>query len=180
LDVTSPDAKGDGTGAYQDVRFAAIREFIEVGMAASMHRRHGVRRRTALPGDSTSRRHHRPLAGPAAHRASQPDVTTRSGPDEPGRAEVAMAFAARPTSRHFARASAAGAGGQLESPEPVPLMTPDDVARVLRTSRAAVYKMQERGQLPGVRRIGRRLLFDRATLLDWMGQNPTSSLNGVQ
>lgn len=64
--------------------------------------------------------------------------------------------------------------------EPVPLMTPDDVARVLRTSRAAVYKMQERGQLPGVRRIGRRLLFDRAALLHWMGQNPTSSLNGVQ
>jgi len=51
---------------------------------------------------------------------------------------------------------------------------------VLRTSRAAIYKMQERGQLPGVRRIGRRLLFDRAALLDWMGQNPTSSLNGVQ
>ncbi|AMY11921.1 hypothetical protein LuPra_05191 [Luteitalea pratensis] len=51
---------------------------------------------------------------------------------------------------------------------------------MVRTSRAAVYKMQERGQLPGVRRIGRRLLFDRATLLDWMGQNPTSSLNGAQ
>ena len=56
-------------------------------------------------------------------------------------------------------------------------MTPDEVACVLRTSRAAVYKMQERGQSPGVRRIGRRLLFDRLTLLDWMGQNPTSSLN---
>ena len=91
-----------------------------------------------------------------------------------------MALAARPISRHFARALAAGAAGQLETPEPVPLMTPDDVARVLRTSRAAVYKMQERGQLPGVRRIGRRLLFDRVTLLDWMGQNPTSSLNGAQ
>ena len=109
-----------------------------------------------------------------------------------------MASTATPTSRHFARASRAAAAAQLGVAEPVPLMTPDDVARVLRTSRAAVYKMQEpafasatvtfapatarleRGQLPGVRRIGRRLLFDRATLLDWMGQNPTSSLNGVQ
>ena len=91
-----------------------------------------------------------------------------------------MALATRPTSQHFARSSVAAAGARLEPPEPVPLMTPDDVARVLRTSRAAVYKMQERGQLPGVRRIGRRLLFDRAALLDWMGQNPTSSLNGVQ
>jgi len=118
--------------------------------------------------------------GPAAQRASQPDVTTRSGPVDPGRAEVATAFATRPTFRHFARSSAAATDVSLESLEPVSLMTPDDVARVLRTSRAAVYKMQERGQLPGVRRIGRRLLFDRAALLDWIRQNPTSSLNGVQ
>ena len=90
-----------------------------------------------------------------------------------------MAFATRPTSRHFAHPPAAAPDARGETPEPVPLMTPDDVARVLRTSRAAIYKMQERGQLPGVRRIGRRLLFDRAALLDWMGQNPTSSLNGV-
>jgi excisionase family DNA binding protein len=91
-----------------------------------------------------------------------------------------MALSARPTTRHFARAAASAVYAQRAIPEPIPLMTPDDVARVLRTSRAAVYKMQERGQLPGVRRIGRRLLFDRATLLDWMGQNPTSSLNGAQ
>lgn len=91
-----------------------------------------------------------------------------------------MALHVRPNTRHFARGHVAAANGQLPIPEPVPFMTPDDVARVLRTSRAAVYKMQERGQLPGVRRIGRRLLFDRATLLDWMGQNPTSSLNGAQ
>ena len=91
-----------------------------------------------------------------------------------------MALPVRPSTRHFARATAAAANGHGTIPEPVPFMTPEDVARVLRTSRAAVYKMQERGQLPGVRRIGRRLLFDRATLLDWMGQNPTSSLNGVQ
>lgn len=91
-----------------------------------------------------------------------------------------MALSATRTSRHFARASRAASDAQLGVAEPVPLMTPDEVATVLRTSRAAVYKMQERGQLPGVRRIGRRLLFDRATLLDWMGQNPTSSLNGAQ
>ena len=66
------------------------------------------------------------------------------------------------------------------TPEPVPLMTPDDLACLLRTSKAAVYKMHERQQLPGVRRIGRRLLFDRAALLDWLGQNPTSSPKGVR
>lgn len=76
-----------------------------------------------------------------------------------------MAFPVRPTTRHFTRAAASAADAQRPIPEPAPFMTPEDVARVLRTSRAAVYKMQERGQLPGVRRIG---------------QNPTSSLNGVQ
>ena len=91
-----------------------------------------------------------------------------------------MSISKEATSHRPIRTPRAPQGVRITAAEPVPLMTPDDVARVLRTSRAAVYKMQERGQLPGVRRIGRRLLFDRAALLHWMGQNPTSSLNGVR
>lgn len=64
--------------------------------------------------------------------------------------------------------------------EPVSLMTPDEVAGLLRTSRAAIYKMHERKQLPGVRKIGRRLLFDRAALVDWLGQNRPLSPRGVR
>ena len=40
-----------------------------------------------------------------------------------------------------------------------------EVADVLRTSPKAIYSMAERGQLPGVVRIGRRLLVKRAELL---------------
>lgn len=60
--------------------------------------------------------------------------------------------------------------------EPLPmLLTVDEVAELLRTSRPAIYAMSERGQLPGVIRVGRRLLFRRDALIDWLSQNSTSS-----
>jgi excisionase family DNA binding protein len=55
------------------------------------------------------------------------------------------------------------------------LLTGDDVAALLRTTRKAVYLMVERGQLPGVTRIGRRVLFHRADLLDWLRQKRAPS-----
>ncbi len=50
------------------------------------------------------------------------------------------------------------------------LLTIDHVARVLRTSRGAVYAMVARGQLPGLTRIGRRVLIRADALLDWLNQ----------
>jgi excisionase family DNA binding protein len=50
------------------------------------------------------------------------------------------------------------------------LLTGDEVATLLRTTRKAIYAMVERHQLPGVVRIGRRLLFRRDDLLDWLRQ----------
>ncbi len=53
---------------------------------------------------------------------------------------------------------------------PLILLTPDDVAAILRTTRKAIYAMVERGTLPAstIRRIGRRILFHRAELLQWL------------
>ena len=48
------------------------------------------------------------------------------------------------------------------------LLTPDEVAALLRTSRKAVYTMVERGLLPGVTRVGRRVLIRTDALLDWL------------
>jgi excisionase family DNA binding protein len=48
------------------------------------------------------------------------------------------------------------------------LLTVDEVGALLRVSRKAVYALIERRQLPGVRRIGRRVRFDRRELLDWL------------
>lgn len=49
-------------------------------------------------------------------------------------------------------------------------LTPDDTANILRTSRKAVYAMIERRQLPGVTRVGRRLLIRSDRLLEWLDQ----------
>ena len=59
---------------------------------------------------------------------------------------------------------------------PLPLLlTVDEAAELLRTSRRAIYMMLERHQLPGVTRIGRRILFRSADLLDWLDQKRAPS-----
>ena len=52
----------------------------------------------------------------------------------------------------------------------------DEVAALLRTSRKAIYAMVERGQLPGVTRVRRRLLVRAEELVDWLNQKRTPSL----
>ena len=48
------------------------------------------------------------------------------------------------------------------------LLTSDEVATLLRTTRKAVYCMADRGQLPGKTRIGRRVLFRTRQLVDYL------------
>jgi excisionase family DNA binding protein len=56
------------------------------------------------------------------------------------------------------------------------LLTPADLAALLRTTKKAVYTSIERGQLPGIVRLGRRVLVRRDDLLDWLRQKSTPSL----
>ena len=60
------------------------------------------------------------------------------------------------------------------------LLTADDVASLLRTTRIAVYAMVGRAQIPGVIRLGRRVLFRRDTLLDWLDQKSAPSQRSVR
>jgi excisionase family DNA binding protein len=55
------------------------------------------------------------------------------------------------------------------------LLTTTEVADLLRTSRKAIYAMIERVQLPGIVRIGRRVLVREDALLDWLRQKSTPS-----
>jgi excisionase family DNA binding protein len=55
------------------------------------------------------------------------------------------------------------------------LLTADDTADLLRTSRKAIYSMANRGELPGVTRIGRRMLIRRDDLLRWLDESRAPS-----
>jgi excisionase family DNA binding protein len=55
------------------------------------------------------------------------------------------------------------------------LLTVAETATLLRTTRKAVYAMVERGALPGVTRLGRRVLVRSADLLDFLDHNTAPS-----
>ena len=48
------------------------------------------------------------------------------------------------------------------------LLCADEVASLLRVTRKAVYCMVDRGEIPGVTKIGRRIRFHRDDLLAWL------------
>jgi excisionase family DNA binding protein len=57
----------------------------------------------------------------------------------------------------------------------------NEVADLLRTSRKAVYAMIERQQLPGVTRIGKRILISAHDLLSWLSdQQVAPSLKEIK
>jgi excisionase family DNA binding protein len=55
------------------------------------------------------------------------------------------------------------------------LLTVDEAAGFLRTSRRAIYAMVERRQIPGVVRLRRRVLFRADQLVHWLDQKCASS-----
>jgi excisionase family DNA binding protein len=55
------------------------------------------------------------------------------------------------------------------------LLTVDEAAELLRTTRRAIYAMVERRQLPAVIRIRRRVLFRADDLLHWLDQKRAPS-----
>jgi excisionase family DNA binding protein len=56
-----------------------------------------------------------------------------------------------------------------DSPLP-PILTVDEVAELLRLDRKSIYAAIRRGEIPGVRRIGRTVRLHRATVLEWLAQ----------
>ena len=70
----------------------------------------------------------------------------------------------------------------MKRPDGLPIyLTADDAADLLRTSRKAIYVMVERRQIPGVRKIGKRLLIRAEILLSWIeDQQGAPSLPEIQ
>jgi excisionase family DNA binding protein len=55
------------------------------------------------------------------------------------------------------------------------LLTAEEAATLLRTTRRAIYVMVDRRRIPGVTRIGRRVLIRSDVLLDWLDQKRAPS-----
>jgi excisionase family DNA binding protein len=53
------------------------------------------------------------------------------------------------------------------------VLTVDEVAALLRIGRNSVYDGAARGEIPH-RRVGRRLVFSRAALIEWLSCKPAS------
>ena len=74
-----------------------------------------------------------------------------------------------------ARETATRRDNRLGNRDLAPLLTVDEVAGLLRRSSKSIYSMIERGQLPGVTRLGRRVLVRRDDLLRSLGESRVSS-----
>ena len=61
-------------------------------------------------------------------------------------------------------------GNHLQVPSLPVLLTVDEAADLLRTTRRAIYAMVERRQLPGVVKLRRRVLIRTDELLHWLEQ----------
>jgi excisionase family DNA binding protein len=59
--------------------------------------------------------------------------------------------------------------------EPPVLLTVPEAADLLRTTPKAVYALVQRGQIAGLRRVGRRLLIHRRELLDSLAESRAPS-----
>ena len=55
----------------------------------------------------------------------------------------------------------------IEPDDQVEILTADEVAEFLGLNRKTVYDAARRGQIPH-RRVGRRLLFERGSIVDWL------------
>lgn len=92
--------------------------------------------------------------------------------------EIETTLERAPAPRSTTRRSVArGIFERSENADAMPLLlTVDDAADLLRTTRRAIYAMLERRQLPGVIRIRRRVLIRSAELLEWLDQKRAPSL----
>lgn len=83
--------------------------------------------------------------------------------------EARLSHVMSATDGHFAEAPAphpteANEGG-ITPPE---VLTVEETATLLRTNRKTVYELIQRGDLPGVRRVGRAVRVHRETVLTWL------------
>lgn len=64
---------------------------------------------------------------------------------------------------------------QPPSDQPEQLLTIDEVATLLHLTKPTIYSKVSKNELPGVCKQGKRLYFDRQTIIDWIKQGRKKS-----
>ena len=64
---------------------------------------------------------------------------------------------------------------QTPTDQPEQLLTIDEVATLLHLTKPTVYSKVSKNELPGVCKQGKRLYFDRQTIIDWIKQGRKKS-----
>ena len=121
----------------------------------------GPRRRVRVPSACREpRREQQPMTHP------RPKLDTPSderNADDGACARVEAGIDPAPANRPTESARSRETGDAVSA-----IMTVDELAALLRMDRKSVYAAIQRGEIPGVRRIGRALRIDRATVVAWL------------
>lgn len=70
-----------------------------------------------------------------------------------------------------------GKASAAEQFEPVPIpeiLTVDELALLLRVDRKSAYAAIKRGEIPGVRKIGKTIRVSRATVVSWLADGQSA------
>lgn len=81
-----------------------------------------------------------------------------------------------PLAAEQARARPANDNGAISGDDAPEVLTADEVAAFLRCSRKSVYDAVARHEIPH-QKLGRKILFSRAALLDWLACKGPSERN---
>jgi excisionase family DNA binding protein len=91
-------------------------------------------------------------SGPSQHLMKGGSSSAPEGALDPGCSSATESAIALPTS-------------DSELPR---VLTPEELAAILRLRKRSVYEAINRGDIPGVRRIGRKIRIDRDCVLAWL------------
>ncbi|WP_348980544.1 helix-turn-helix domain-containing protein [Polyangium sp. 15x6] len=119
-----------------------------------------------------------PLAGPAAPRSATPSAWATTTPHP---STHPLPGPRRPSSGHTSPRPAPE-GEPTPAPDLPAVLTADELAALLRVDRKTVYNLITRGDIPGVRRLGKTIRISRDAVLRWLseGQSRVSRSRGAR
>ena len=115
-------------------------------------------------------RNERIIAGHQSEALNESELTPRSN----GGAGVTAAESKVAVGTELSGRASAGETGTPRTAEPPEVLSVDEAAAFLRVNPKTLREAIARGEVPGVRRIGRVIRLSRAALLEWLRGKPAT------